>query len=211
MKNDILLGKDKRFTLAEYIPFASHIMTLIAAAAEGIDEINQTFIISDLRQVLRNMSDNLEGEFEFRETDSGHYQVVYEPYDDIDEEDFDGEYVLTYPVEPLDDKKGLVWCNSEKILEALREPKFGGLTFLLYLHLGFVMHSDEYFAVSHNIKFEKIIESCREEGKAFSGQHQTTLMRAIADLEDVGLVKWNSETSTFELLHVTPYDPTQKV
>ena len=210
MKNDILLGKDKRFTLEEYIPFASRIMTLIAAASEDIDEINQTFIISDLRRVLRNMSDNLEGEFEFRETDSGHYQVVYEPYGDIDEEDFDGEYVLAHPVEPLDDKKGFVWYNSEKILEALREPKFSGLTLLFYLHLGFFMHSDRFFAVSHHIKFEKIIESCREEGKVFSGQHRTTLMRAIADLEDVGLVKWDSEAA-FELLHITPYDPTQTV
>lgn len=215
MKNDILLAKDKRFTLEEYIPLASHIMTLIAAAAEGVDEIKETFTISELGKVLEDMSDKLEGEFEFRETDSGHYQVVYKPYDDIDEEDFDGEYVLTYSVKPFDsnlnDKKDFVWYNGEKILEVLREPKFSRLTYLLYFHLGFVMHSDESFAISHNIKFEKIIESCREAGKDFIGPHQTTLMRTIADLEDMGLVKWNSETRTFQLLYITPYDPTQMV
>ena len=36
-------------------------------------------------------------------------------------------------------------------------------------------------------------------------------MRALADLQDAGLIKWNPKTTTFELLHITPYDPNQKV
>ena len=195
MKNDILSEKDKRFTLEEYIPLASHILTLIASAAESVDEIKETFTTSDLRALLSDMSEDIEGEFKFRQTDSGHYQVVYEPYDDIDAEDFGREYILPHFVEPPDgnrsDKKNFVWLNSEKILDALKKPRFGRLTLLLYFHLGFVMHEDMSFAVSHHIKFEKIIEICREEGKVFGEQHQTTLMRAMADLEDAGLMKWN--------------------
>ena len=36
-------------------------------------------------------------------------------------------------------------------------------------------------------------------------------MRAIADLQDAGLIKWNEEAGTFELLYITAYDPKQKV
>ena len=121
MRNDIFLRKDKRFTLEEYIPLASHIMTQIAAAAEDVDEIKETFTISDLRQMLRDMTELMEGEFEFNETHSGHYQVVYEPYDDIDEEDFGREYVLPHLVEPpdgnLNDKKILFGITAKKFLK----------------------------------------------------------------------------------------------
>lgn len=213
MKNDILSEKDKRFTLEEYIPLASHILTFIASAAESVDEIKETFTTSDLRALLSDMSEDIEGEFKFHQTDSGHYQVVYEPYDDIDAEDFGSEDVLPHHIEPPDGNRSnvFVWFNSEKLLDALRSPRFGGVTLRLYFHLGFVMHEDMSFAVSHHIKFEKIIEICREEGKVLGEQHQTTLMRAIADLEDAGLIKWNSEASAFELLHITSYDPTQTV
>ena len=36
-------------------------------------------------------------------------------------------------------------------------------------------------------------------------------MRAIADLQDARLMKWNETGGTFELLHITPYDPNQSV
>ncbi len=47
--------------------------------------------------------------------------------------------------------------------------------------------------------------------KGWRVKHRTTLMRAIADLQDAGLIKWNAKTRTFEWLHITPYDPNQKV
>ena len=65
------------------------------------------------------------------------------------------------------------------------------------------MHYDETFGVSHNIPFRKILEACDELSYM---KHRTTLMRALADLQDAGLIKWNAETRTFELLHITPYD-----
>ena len=210
MKNEILIEKDKRFTLPEYVPLASHVMSLIAAVADGVDEINETFSISDLRRVLDNMSERMEGEFEFLETDSEHYQVTYEPYDDIDEADFDGEYMLVRPVEGLDDKKNNVWVSG-KILEAFREGKFNGIAIALYFQLGFTMHSDEAIAVSHHIEFEKILESCKEHTEYFNAQHRTAIMRAMANLEDAGLVEWNSKARAFKILHITPYDPTRKV
>ena len=73
------------------------------------------------------------------------------------------------------------------------------------------MHYDETFGVSHNISFEKILEASDELSEMYCMQHRTTLMRALADLQDAGLIKWNAETRTFELLHITPYDPNQKV
>lgn len=36
-------------------------------------------------------------------------------------------------------------------------------------------------------------------------------MVSVADLEDVGLIRWNVNGGPFEVLHITPYDPAAKV
>ena len=211
MRNEIRFEKEEQLTLEEYIPVASDLLIRIAAAAEGVDEIREIFTLSELRRVLTDMSDGLDGEFEFRETGSGRYQVIYAPYEAIDETEFEDAYEVPAPVEPLYGNQKFIWLNMEKVLAAFRDPKFSRSSRLFYFHLGSLMHSDASFAVSHHIKFEKIVESCREQKEIFSGHHQTTVMRAMANLEDVGLAKWNPETRAFEVLHITPYDPKRTI
>lgn len=73
------------------------------------------------------------------------------------------------------------------------------------------MTQDHTFGITHKISFQQIIESCDELPEDLRLKHQTTLMRVLADLEDAELVKWNAKLRTFEVLHITPYDPNQKV
>ena len=73
------------------------------------------------------------------------------------------------------------------------------------------MTQDDTFGISHNITFEQIVESCEEFPEEWRVKYPTTLMRALADLEDAGLIKWNAKLCTFEILHITPYDPNEKV
>jgi hypothetical protein len=86
-----------------------------------------------------------------------------------------------------------------------------GIAAAVYFYLGYLMTDNEAFAVSHNISFEDILESCCNFPEDLRLRHQTVLMRALADLEDAGLIKWNAKSGTFQLLHITPYDPNQKV
>ena len=89
--------------------------------------------------------------------------------------------------------------------------KFYGLAFMIYFYLEYLMTQDDTFGISHNITFEQIVESCDEFPGCWRVKYPTTLMRALADLQDAGLIKWNAKSHTFELLYITPYDPNQKV
>lgn len=51
------------------------------------------------------------------------------------------------------------------------------------------MTRDASFSVSHNISFENIVESCDAFPEGCRVKYRTTLMRALADLQDVGLIK----------------------
>ena len=210
MNNEIFIEVGKRLTLEEYGPIVSRTMLLIAKAAEGVDEIDKTFSVTDLSALLNKAIMSMSGEFEIRRTLSHYYQIIYEPYP-FNEAEFDEEYYINKGfVDTHDDGQNCLWV-SEKVLFAFIDRKFYGVAFMLYFYLGYLMTQDEAFAVSHNISFEKIVESCDRFPEGWRVKHRTTLMRAIADLQEAGLIKWHAKTGTFELLHITPYDPNQKV
>ena len=210
MNSTLFIEENKQLTLEAYIHVASDMMSLIAEAAEGINEIDETFSVADLSDLLNKVSTHMSGEFEIRRTPSCYCQIVYEPY--VSNESGFGEehYRYSNSTDPHDEWENCLWV-SEKVLLAFIDRKFYGVAFMLYFYLGYLMIHDEAFAVSHNITFEKIVEYCDEFPQSLRVKHPTTVMRAIADLQDAGLVKWNAKTGTFELLHITPYDPNQKV
>ena len=209
MNNAIFIEAGKRLTLKEYVPIASDAMSLIADAAESIDEIDETFSIADLVVLLNKICVHMAGEFEIRRTPSCYCQIVYKRYV-INEAEFDEKYLLSNFIVTHDESGNRLWV-SEKIFIAFIDRKLYGFAFMLYLYLGYLMICDETFAVSHNISFEKILEACDKLPEMSYMQHRTTSMRALADLENAGLIRWNAETRTFELLHITRYDPAQKV
>ena len=73
------------------------------------------------------------------------------------------------------------------------------------------MTQDDVFGISHNISFLQFREYCAEFPEDWRVNHQTILMRALADLQEAGLIQWNAKSRTFEMLHMTPYDPNKKV
>ena len=208
MSNEIFIEDGKRLTLEKYVPIASRTMSLIAEAAEDIDEIDNTFSVDDLSTLLNKVSTYMAGEFEIRCTSVDLYQVIYEPYG-YNAIEYGAVGVNNGCVDILGDRQNRLWISEEAIV-AFTDRKLYGAASALYIYLGYLMTCDEAFAVSQNISFEKILESCDEFPEGCI-KHRTTLMRALADLQDAGLIEWNAETGTFELLHITPYDPIQKV
>ena len=210
MNNEIFIEANKQLTLEAYIHVASDMMSLITEAAEGINEIGETYSVADLSDLLNKVSTHMSGKFEIRRNPSCYCQIVYEPYVS-NESGFDEEhYRYSNSTDPHDDWESCLWI-SEKVLLAFIDRKLYGIAFMLYFYLGYLMARDESFAVSHNISFEKLVKSCDAFPEGWRVKHRTTLMRAIEDLQDAGLIKWNAKASTFELLHITPYDPKQKV
>ena len=209
MNNEIFIDTSERLTLQAYIPIASQTMSLIAEAAEGVAEIEETFSITDLSVLLNKVCAYIPGEFEIRRTPSNYCQIVYESYA-FDEGEFEEMYTDIGFVDMHDTRQDCLWIN-EKVFIAFIDRKLYGLAFMLYFYLGHLMTRDASFSVSHNISFEKIVESCDMFPESCRVKYRTTLMRALSDLQDAGLVKWNAKGGTFEMLHITPYDPTQKV
>ena len=209
MKKEIFIEVGKQLTLKAYVPIASRTMSLIAEAAKDIDEIDETFSVTDISSLLNKMSVHIQGEFAIRRTPSCYCQIVYEPYV-FNESTFDEEHISVDIIDTHNDGQECLWVN-EKVLFAFVNRELYGIAFMLYFYLGHLMTRDAAFGVSHNISFEKIVESCNEFPEAWRVKHPTTLMRAIADLQDAGLIKWHAKPGTFELLHITPYDPVQKV
>ena len=151
----------------------------------------------------------MSGEFEIHRTPSDYCQIVYVlcvP----NEAEFDEEYVWVDSTETHDASESRLWI-SERVLLAFMDRKLHGVPTAIYFYLGYLMTRDETFALSHNIPFEKILESCDVFPKSFRVKHRTTLLRALADLQDAGLIRWNAKAGTFEILYITPYDPNQKV
>ena len=196
-------------TLKAYIPIASQTVSLIAEAAENVNEIGETFPAVDLSTLFNKACAQIPGEFEIRPTFSQHCQIVYEPRV-FDEAAFEVKNTSVGSVETYDDRQNgqnRFWLD-EKVLFAFINQKFYGPACALYFYLGYLMTCDNVFAVSRNISFKQIVEKCSEFSEGFS-KYQTTLMRALADLQDMELIKWHPEARTFEVLHITPYDPTQ--
>ena len=209
MNNEIFIDADERMTLAEYVSIGSRMMLLIAEAAESTDEVDEVLTIVDLSTLLNKVSMHMSGEFKIRRTPSQYCQIAYEPYV-FNEAELDKAYINNDFVDLHDDKRDCLWIN-EKVLFAFRDRKLYGTAFALYFYLGHLMTRDEAFAVSHNISFEKIIEICDAFPEGHLVKYPTTLLRAIADLQDAGLIKWNEEAGSFELLHITAYDPKRTV
>ena len=209
MNNEIFIKTGKQLTLKAYAPIASRTMSLIAEAAEDIDEIDGTFTVTDLSTVLNKVFAHMVGEFKIRRTPSCYCQVVYEPYV-FNEPELDEVYIASSCVDAPDKGQNCLWINA-KVLTAFIDRQLYGVAFMLYFYLGYLMTHDEAFAVSHNISFEKLVESCSEFPEGWRVKHRTTLMRAMVDLQDAGLIKWNAKAGSFELLHITSYDPNAKV
>ena len=209
MNNEVFVKAGKPLTLDAYAPIASRTMSLIAEAAEGIDEIDETFSVADLSVLLNKICKHTLGAFEVHRTPSQYYRIVYKPAVWIPGE-FEKEYILGDFVEADDAGPNRLWI-SEKVVTAFMDRKLYGVAIMIYFYLGYLMTQNDTFGVSHNISFEQILESCDAFPEAHRVKHPTTLMRALADLQDAGLIKWNAKSRTFALLHITPYDPTEKV
>lgn len=182
---------------------------LIANAAEDTQEISGTFSIDDLSALLDKVTAHMSGEFEICRNSSCSYRIIYKPYV-LDETEFHTGYVVSDFLDTQSRGQNALWIN-EKVVIAFIDRKFYGVAFMLYFYLGHLMARDTAFGISHNISFEKILEASNEFPDECSVKHPTTLMCAIADLQDAGLIKWNADAKTFELLHITPYDPNENV
>ena len=209
MNSEIFIEANTELTLKVYAPIASQTMSLITEAAEGVDELKETFSIDDLSALLNKGTVHMAGEFEIHRTPSHYCRVVYKPYV-LDEAEFGDGYRFSDFVDTPADRQNCLWVN-EKVLIAFIDRKLYGVAFMLYFYLGSRMTRDAAFAVSQHITFEKIVESCDAFPEGCRVKHQTTLMRALADLQDAGLIKWNAKRKAFELLYITPYDPSIKV
>ena len=210
MNNEIRIETDTPLTLETYASLASDIMLLIGKAAEGIDEIDETFSIADLSDLLNKMSVHISGESESPPTPSRGCQVVCGPHVP-DESEFDAEHRVPSGFSDGNDDPAICLWISGKVFRAFVDRELYGVAFALYFYLGYLMTRSERFAVSHNISFEEIVKNCDAVSHGHLAKHRTTLMRAIADLQDAGLIRWHAEKATFELLHITPYDPFQTV
>ena len=209
MNDKIFIEVGKQLGLGEYAPIASQAMSLIADTAESINEISEMFSKEDLFILLNKVCIHMPGEFEIHQSPSRYYQIIYKPYI-LDGAAFEETYRLSDSVETDDQGQNRIWVN-ESVLFTFIDRKLYGVATLIYFYLGYLMTQDERFGLSHNISFEKIVESCDQLPTDFPLKHPTTLMRALADLQDAELIKWDSETGTFELLHITAYDPKEKV
>ena len=195
--------------MEEYLPIVSDAMSFIAAAAENIEEIDEIFSVTDLSDLLNQMCVLMAGEFKVRRSPSDRCQIVYVPYD-LDKVVPDEEYLLSDFIETHDILESCLWV-SEKVLITFIDQRLHGLAIIVYFYLGSLMTCDDTFAISHHISFEKILKGCDTLPKISDMKHRTTLLRALADLQDAGLIKWNAKARAFEILHITPYDPNQRV
>ena len=209
MKNEIYMEVDYPLTLKEYLSIASQMMQLITEAARGVNEIDANFSVTEISNLLNKICVPMAGEFEIRHTPSCYIQIVYTP-DVLKQTVLDEGYIIDEFVDTHDRRQNCLWIN-EKVISSFINRKLHGVAFMIYFYLGYLMTQDAAFGISHNISFEKILEYCDQFSEDIRVKHPTTLMCALADLEDAGLVKWNVKTRTFELLYITPYDPNEKV
>ena len=209
MKNELFIEAGKQLTLTEYIPIASRTMSLIGEAAKDVKEIDATFSVNDLIVLLNKICVHMAGEFEIHQTPSRYIQIVYTP-NVLDEVGFDEGYIVSDFVDTQDRERNTLWI-SEKVVIAFINRNLYGIASMLYFYLGYLMTQDDAFGISHNISFKQILKSCDEFPEGRRVKHPTTLMRALADLQDAKLIRWNAKSHTFELLYITPYDPNEKV
>ena len=209
MKREIYIKLDERLTLEQYLPIAADTMSFIAEAAEGVEEIEETFSVSNLSVLLNEISKDISGEFEVCQMPSTYCQIVYMPFS-FNGAAFDEESVLSNIIEMPDAPKIHLWVNG-KVLTAFIDKRLHEVAIAIYFYLGYLMTHNSDLALSHNISFEKILESCDALTEKSYMKYRTTLMRILADLEDAELIEWDAENRTFEVLHITPYDPATQV
>ena len=209
MKNEIFIKPDEPLTLEQYLPIASHTMSLIAEAAESIDEIEETFSITNLVVLLNELCVHMAGEFEVCRTHPPYCQITYKPFE-FNEAEADQDYLLSDFREGHNASETRLWISNEVVM-AFIDRKLHGTATVVYFYLGYLMTQDHTFGMSQNISFERILESCDALPEISHMKYRTTLLRALADLEDSGLIRWNVNRGTFEWLHITPYDPNQRV
>ena len=203
MPNGIFL-LDREYTFQE---FASLLERAIGSIND--EDVDAVFSITDILCLLRSVNTYVPGEFEIRHTPSGYIQIVYALYV-LDEAGFDERYIVGDFVDTQDREQNSLWIN-EKVVIAFIDRNLYGVAFMLYFYLGYLMTQDDTFGISHNISFQHILESCDGFPEGWRVKYRTTVMRALADLQDAGLIKWNAKSRTFEMLHITPYDPSEKV
>ena len=209
MSDTIFIETGKQLTLEQYAPIASQTLSLIADAAEDLNKIVEIFSVADLSVLLNKITAHMPGAFEICPTASHYRQIVYKSYP-LNAAEFDDRYVATDFAKTHDVGQNCLWI-SEKAFFAFMDRKLHGVATMVYFYLAYLMTHDEVLALSPNFSFEKILASCDEFPEDCRPKYPTTLMRALADLQNAGLVKWNAKSGTFELLHITPYDPKQKV
>ena len=208
MKNTIFIDTSKHLTLAQYIRIAEQILSLIADFAEEVNEVFETLSVADLSVLLHRITTHMSGEFEIQPTPSRYCLVVYKSAV-LNEAGLDDASVVPDFSDPLNQEQNTLWM-SEKVLTAFINRQLYGVAFELYFSLGVLMTRDDAFAVSQQISFARILEIYDVLRADFCLTYPTTLMRALADLQDAGLLQWKAKSRTFELLHITPYDPQKK-
>lgn len=208
MKNAIVIDTSKQLTLAQYLRIAEEVMSLIADFSEEVNEVFETLSVADLSVLLHRITTHMSGGFEIQPTPSQYCLVIYKS-DDLNEAGLDNAFVVPDFSDPLNQRQNTLWM-SEKVLTAFINRKLYGVAFELYFSLAVLMTRDAAFAVSQDISFLKILEISDVLRADFCLKYPTTLMRAIADLQDAGLLRWKAKSRTFELLHITPYDPQKK-
>ena len=209
MKNEIYIEAGKRLASNEYLSIASRTMLLISESAKEVKEIDETFSGTDIAGLLNKICVRMAGEFEIHHTPSHYIQIFYTPCV-LNKTEFSEGYIVSHFEDTDNSGQDTLWIN-EKVFMAFMNRDLYGVAFILYFYLGYLMTQDDTFGISHNISFQQIFESCEAFPEGFRLKYQTTLMRALADLQDAGLIKWNTKSRTFELMHITPYDPNEKV
>ena len=203
MPKDLFIP-DKAYTFQE----VADLLARIILSIDGKNE-DTVFSIADLVILLNKACVYMSGEFEIHRTPSDYCQIAYKPYL-VNEARFNEGYIVSNFVDTPDRGQDTLWIN-EKVVIAFMNRSLYGVAFMLYFYLGHLMTQNTAFGLSHNISFKRILESCAKLPDDWHLKHPTTLMRALADLQDAGLIRWNVEGGTFELLHITSYDPNEKV
>lgn len=159
--------------------------------------------------MLRSVNAHVPGEFKVRQTSSDYCQIVYKPYV-VNELGFGEGCIISDFVDTHDRGQNVLWINEKAVITFINRNLYS-IALMLYFYLGHLMIQDAAFGLSHNISFKQILESCAEFPEDWPLKHPTTLMCALADLQDAGLIKWNASVRTFEIFHITLDDPNQRV
>ena len=143
MKNEIFIEVGKQLTLNEYVSIASRTISLIAEAAESVDEIGENLSIADLVALFNKVCLHMAGEFEIHQTPSDYCQIVYRPYV-VNDAEFDEGYIVSDFVDTQDPGQPILWIN-EKVAMAFIDRNLYGVAFMLYFLPRIPNDAERYF------------------------------------------------------------------